>query len=679
MLRPADASLVARDPRLPGLAVLLDADALASVVGAPVEGGYLRYKPGTSCVLSATAALPGGPAEVVITAYDDDGEPKLAKALARGHVVAIDPSRRLVVVRAAADRDLPALERLLGDDRARRRVLRTVLPGRSGTRKARLDTLRYKPARRWVAKLTGLAGGPVALRAYRPADAAAAAARYAQLGGQAGLPALLGVDAPLGVVAVEWMSGERVNTTDAASLRATGKALAELHQTHAPRLPALADESEAVTAALELVAVLLPDDAPATAALAGRVAQRLAELPPSSVTAHGDFSLDQVVRGDDGRVRLLDLDRAGCGDPAADLGSLRAAVIAEGAAPDALLGPLLAGYAEVRPLPPPDAVAVHTAARLARRAAEPFRLRAPDWPARTRALLAAAARLVDDPLALPVTEVIETVVGTPVRLRVLKDKPGRRRTCHASGPGGSAIVKVYASRRAPVVAARVRALRGDEARAPAPLLPTVLHVDEDRHLLVLSEVPGQPFAPALLAGDREAAQRVGTALATWHAAFRGRVPRELAEQTAQREHDILLRHAARAPEAANAAVAVEIGALCSPWTCDTVVHRDLYEDQIVLGERVGLLDLDDTAAGPAELDLGNLVAHVALLGRRRSTSLLPLVDRLLAAYRDVAPLDDALLARCARLSQLRLACLHRDPELLTVPTLPFPAVERSGG
>ena len=668
MLRPADASLVARDPHLPGLGVLLDPDALATLVDAPVKAGYLRYKPGTSCVLSGTAALPGGPAEIVVTAYAADGTPKLAKALARRHVVAADPSRRLVAVRAAADRDLPALQRLLGgDDQARRRVLRTVLPGRSGVRDARLDTLRYKPARRWVAKVTGTEGGPVVLRVYRPADAAAAVVRYAELGGRGRLPPLLGADARLGVIAVEWVPGEPVLSTHDASLHATGVALAELHGTSAPGLPTLTDEAEAVTAALAFVEGLLPEESAAIRVLASTVAQRLTQLPMREASVHGDFSLDQAVRQGDGRVRLLDLDRAGRGDPAADLGSVCAALIAEGADADALLDPLLAGYAELRPPPPSEAVAVHTAARLARRAAEPFRLRAEDWPARTRALLTAAARLVDDPLALPVTEVAETVVGTPARLRVLKDKPGRRRTCLAWGPERSAIVKVYASRRAPVVAARVRALRGDGARAPAPLLPSVLHLDEDRHLLVLSHVPGQPLGPALLAGDRTAARRVGVALATWHAASRGSVPRELAEHTAQREREILLRRAVTAPAAASAAVEMEVDDLCAPWACDTVVHRDLYEEQIVLGERVGLLDLDDAAAGPAELDLGNLLAHVALLGRRGSTSLLPLVDLLLASYREVAPIDDGLLARCTRLSQLRLACLHRDPELLTAP------------
>ena len=43
------------------------------------------------------------------------------------------------------------------------------------------------------------------------------------------------------------------------------------------------------------------------------------------------------------------------------------------------------------------------------------------------------------------------------------------------------------------------------------------------------------------------------------------------------------------------------------------MHRDLYEEQLLAGERIGLIDLDDAALGPPELDLGNLLGHVELL------------------------------------------------------------------
>ncbi|MEK6797798.1 MAG: hypothetical protein AABZ12_02405 [Planctomycetota bacterium] len=47
---------------------------------------------------------------------------------------------------------------------------------------------------------------------------------------------------------------------------------------------------------------------------------------------------------------------------------------------------------------------------------------------------------------------------------------------------------------------------------------------------------------------------------------------------------------------------------------DVTLHRDFYEKQfLVRGGTVTLLDLDTLASGPAEVDLGNLLAHATLL------------------------------------------------------------------
>jgi aminoglycoside phosphotransferase (APT) family kinase protein len=95
------------------------------------------------------------------------------------------------------------------------------------------------------------------------------------------------------------------------------------------------------------------------------------------------------------------------------------------------------------------------------------------------------------------------------------------------------------------------------------------------------------------------------------------------------------------------------------------VHRDLYEEQILLGDEVGLIDLDDTALGPPELDAGNLLAHVELLSLRSGRDLGVMSEEFLAAYvRAGAPLDWRLVDRCRRLARLRLACIHDEPEFI---------------
>ena len=257
-------------------------------------------------------------------------------------------------------------------------------------------------------------------------------------------------------------------------------------------------------------------------------------------------------------------------------------------------------------------------------------------------------------------DVLGEIVGAPVVLEELKQKP-RRRTLRARGSRRSAIAKVYSSDRASVVAGRVAAL----AAGPwEPVVPAVLHVDSRLRLVVLSDVPGRPLREALLDGDLATCSRVGVALGTWHAAWYGAAPSPLRRHTHDRELELLrLRAEAASPPVARA-VADALPRLAGDWTCSTVVHRDLYEEQVLAGERVGLIDLDDAALGPPELDLGNLVAHAELLERRRERDFTRERGALLDGYAATGPpLDEALLDRCRGLTLLRLACLNEEAQL----------------
>jgi Ser/Thr protein kinase RdoA (MazF antagonist) len=261
-----------------------------------------------------------------------------------------------------------------------------------------------------------------------------------------------------------------------------------------------------------------------------------------------------------------------------------------------------------------------------------------------------------------VKALLEQLVGAPVALEQLKHKPGRRRTLRARGPEGTAIVKLYVSDRAATVAARIAALA---AGPPEPALPRVLASDRDLHMVVLSEVHGRPLTRALLAGDAAACRRAGEALGRWHCAWRGRAPEPLHRHGIERELAILERRAEALSPGLAADLRSAAGDLADPWECPTVVHRDLYEEQILLGDEVGLIDLDDTALGPPELDAGNLLAHVELLSLRSGRDLGVMSEEFLAAYvRAGAPLDWRLVDRCRRLARLRLACIHDEPEFI---------------
>lgn len=262
---------------------------------------------------------------------------------------------------------------------------------------------------------------------------------------------------------------------------------------------------------------------------------------------------------------------------------------------------------------------------------------------------------------------LEALLGAPLSLEVLKDKPGRRRTLRAQGPRGGAVVKVYASERSATVAERVSAL----SQGPAePAVPRVLLCDEARHMVVLSYLPGTPLG-TVLPRDRAACVRTGQALGAWHAFWRARVPACLGRHTSERELEIVAgRAGALAPSVAKSVRRIA-SSLRTSWRCATVVHRDLYEDQILLGDRIGLIDLDDAAAGPPELDMGNLLAHLELRALRAHEAAARATGPLLEGYAaSGSALDLDLLDRCRRLSLLRLACIHGEPRLVELASSP---------
>lgn len=256
-----------------------------------------------------------------------------------------------------------------------------------------------------------------------------------------------------------------------------------------------------------------------------------------------------------------------------------------------------------------------------------------------------------------------TLTGPPRRVEVLKDKPGRRRTVRVHGANRSVIVKAYASARAPVVAARIRALANS---TDALETPRVLLLDEEEAIVVLTEVPGMPLSRAMLDDDLDSCWRAGEALGRWHRRWTGKIPDTLSAHSVERELAIIDRQARLSPPDVADMARTAAHSVSAPWTASTVVHRDLYEEQIIVGNAIGLIDLDDAAAGPPEVDVGNLLAHLTLLGHRHHHDIRPIRGAVLTGYRTAGPLlDDFRLHQCERLSAIRLACIHQQRWLLT--------------
>ena len=411
MLPPAEQSLVDRDPDLPGLRLVLDAERLThwltSLLGRPVTARrrHLRYKVGKSCVLHVDAG--GEPLLIAATAPSEAA--KHAKTLERsgGSIIGTAPSLQVLVGSPAADRDLPGVALLTDADRRPLLLHRLLRTGPQVDVDAEPTLLRYKPHRRWVGLLPTHSGGHVVLRIQRPEAARAAAAALAALvAGEPHTPRLLGFYERRGVLAAEYLRGHSAQSAPAEMLAPVGRALATLHRRTSPALQkrALADEARQARAAGGQLGVLLPDLADRAGDLAERIATRLRALPDVYVPVHGDFSADQAVIGPDGRTGLIDLDSAGLGDPAADLGCADAALardVALGRLTDAerahRRAMLLAGYTDAGGPADADRVSVHQAAHLLRLTAEPFRLgETTAWPEAAARLLVEAETVAAD-------------------------------------------------------------------------------------------------------------------------------------------------------------------------------------------------------------------------------------------------------------------------------------------
>ncbi len=379
--RQVERRLLARETGLPGLALVLDDDALSVAVGRPVRVTRLRHKPGTSVVAAFEPVGSPGEGHGWVASYLSPvkAPATVGSAAERGMCARLlDGSGRTAVGEVLADRrlvraaarlrerypDLLASARVVRHNPHRRLVLRAVLDGRE------------------VAVKIGARGAP-------PSELPRLSGRLAA----AGLPVLAERSLPgvRGVVVADWWgAGDLLGRPSVEHAAAAGRALAAVHRDgrggalDAP--PAPGRTGPDVVRAAEALAVLDPGLGARAVGLARTVADLLdRQVPSPRVLLHGDLSPDQVLVGEGG-VRLIDLDRATSGPTEQDLGSFAAVCRLDGA--DQLVAPFLGGYLDAADRGVDrGALAVWTAAASLYRVTEPFRTRQPDWVGRTEQIL----------------------------------------------------------------------------------------------------------------------------------------------------------------------------------------------------------------------------------------------------------------------------------------------------
>lgn len=552
------------DAKLPGLPAIL-----------ALKPSYLRYKPGTSIV--AAVGVDGAPAQAV--AYPVGVHDKLGRLVrvsrAAGELIRADEETGLAIVTASADRDLPGIRE------AMRRHPNAV-------------TLAYKPARRWVGRCAECG---VIIKAHAPGRAAEALAGHRALAPLVPTAEIVraGDD---GVIETRIVPGSLA--TDDAGARAAGRILAGVHAEPAPAGASMADDP--VTGAL---AAVLPALAAREARLVGAIREALS-APGRVAPIHGDFSADQVLTGPAGTF-VIDLDRAGAGDPHADLGSWIADEIARGIPRERAGSALLEGYLAAGGSVACAALFAHAAAGVLRRAAEPFRRQEDGWPAECERMLEEAEALV----ALARVRGDDALPGSAAAhagATVVAHRAGRRAVLRT----GEGFVKLTRASRFAGVADRAERVTALTALRS----PRILRRDDGRATLILESVGERTLLEAgrqLDEGDFRAVWRgVGAGLAELADLDPAGLPR----------HDVddELVAIRRALESGGVVAPAEYEwverALRSGSGVEGVLHRDLHDKQLLLPADgtapVGLIDVDTLAVGERALDIANLVVHLEL-------------------------------------------------------------------
>jgi Phosphotransferase enzyme family len=371
---------LALDPAVPQRDALLAPVAVAEVIaerlvsdGAPItrcERVRATYRCGDGLRVLHRIEIGGETLHVAARTFPPERLERIESRLVT-RAVPTDPLRPVVAVPELGalfwtfpnDRKLPALPALP----------RTVagIVGRDGTS---LRLVAYAPEKSAAVECLDAAGRPLAYAKIYADEAGANAARLhdrlandlADAPGALRLPGMLGYSAPSRTLVLEPVAGAPVS--DAPSFQAFGAALGTLHDLEAP--PSLPQFRrllpDRVDRAARIVGTVRPDVREAAEALGRKLVGAAEDQPQPLSVLHGDVHPKNALVHD-GRIALIDLDQVVAGAPAAELGSALAGLeyrrVAIGDA-NGLEGALLEGYATVRHLPTPRALAWHTAAAL---------------------------------------------------------------------------------------------------------------------------------------------------------------------------------------------------------------------------------------------------------------------------------------------------------------------------
>ncbi len=423
MLSDADAELVRNDPDIPGLRLLLDADAFGHKVAqhwpqlvlTRIEALQVRYERGRQCLAAFRLHTERSIIRVYAKAYHRDIAPmELLEAKAKryaagdeGMTVRILSDFGLVIYASPNDKALSMLIHTYDPDQLYD-LLRSIFPLQPTWWNGQLKTIGYSPERCLVTTLVAQNSSRAIIKFYATETYHELIDRNQSLCAITGigLPNILGHSHEYHAIGFEWLPGMLLNKVmmredknSLIALRMTGKALARFHQEANGKVEQILDH-DSHTSTLQQQAEQLSSlsdylRAPANE-LAKILSERLHQEEVISNVIHGSFHYRHALVSKNG-ISILDLDTLALGDPASDLGhfiaqlernSLRGILSPEHTKQFSLA--FLKGYGETNM----TRVELYTAIALFKLAANPFVYREEQWLSHTQAMIQQSRRIL---------------------------------------------------------------------------------------------------------------------------------------------------------------------------------------------------------------------------------------------------------------------------------------------
>ncbi len=412
MLSAADLSIADRESELVGVRALLDSDSTLQIFNeCGIQAGdkpsteYVRYKPGRRCISLIQTSFGETLQHFVLTAF-----PKLRFHKQQSQLIDAEiqgkswqvPDHRIRIDRFPFDPQLRHIEKCF-DENERNRLLRRILGSVSQHYPLRLETLAYKPGRRFVAagSVVGESTASVETRytfkfctrtQFNPTLVRLRALRSLDIE----LPAIIAENEHYSAIALGWKSGKNLADCIAEDHAVesvffeVGRQIARLHRCPLPPSAVSAVAAHDLSELAEFIGFLTPELANLATEAIRQTRAKLNDLPIVFAVIHGDFYAKQVIVDSDA-VKFIDFDQAGVGNPYQDIGNFVAKLVWQSiqlgrdfSTASKQATAFLLGYRRHSGVFCEFAYRAHLAAGLLRCVTHPFRRATPNWPSTTR-------------------------------------------------------------------------------------------------------------------------------------------------------------------------------------------------------------------------------------------------------------------------------------------------------